>query len=86
MGGVGSFMYNPYAVLGIKIGSSVEEAKNAYRKLSRVYHPDNLKTGNADKFREISEAWNYIQKNPIPVKQKVFWRHKTLFKLKKEIV
>ena len=79
-------MYNPYVVLGIKIGSSVEEAKNAYRKLSRVYHPDNLKTGNADKFREISEAWNYIQKNPISVKQKVFWRHKTLFKLKKEIV
>ena len=79
-------MYNPYAVLGIKVGSSVEEAKNAYRKLSRIYHPDNLQTGNVDKFREISEAWNFIHKNPMPVKQKVFWRHKTLFKLKKEIV
>lgn len=79
-------MYNPYAVLGLRVGASLDEAKSAYKRLSRVYHPDNLETGNAEKFLEISEAWKYIQKNPLPVKKKAFWRHKTLFTLRKEII
>eukprot|EP00388_Colpodella_angusta_P022810 GDKJ01058316.1.p1 GENE.GDKJ01058316.1~~GDKJ01058316.1.p1 ORF type:complete len:652 (+),score=196.09 GDKJ01058316.1:36-1991(+) len=32
--------FDPYAILGIAAGSSVQEVKKAYRKLSLKYHPD----------------------------------------------
>src|ERR1700740_672354 len=32
----------------------------AYRFLAAMYHPDNGETGNADKFRIISEAWRTL--------------------------
>lgn len=32
----------------------------AYRFLAAMYHPDNAETGNADKFRIISEAWKTL--------------------------
>src|SRR5579883_658474 len=32
----------------------------AYRFLAAMYHPDNGETGNADKFRIISEAWKTL--------------------------
>ena len=33
-------MRDPYEVLGLERGASEEEVKKAYRKLSRIYHPD----------------------------------------------
>jgi curved DNA-binding protein CbpA len=49
-------------VLGLKNTASVDEIKEAYRKLAKKYHPDVNTTGtihepNADKFRQIAEAY-----------------------------
>lgn len=71
---------NPYKVLGISPESSKEEAKSAYRRLVKVYHPDGS-NGDIKKFREIQEAWKLLEKQG----SKAFGRkvgkltHKTLF-------
>jgi len=80
-------MLSPYKILGVKSTSSLEEIKLAYRKLSKLYHPDNLKTGDSAKFQAINKAWNYINsnhKNPTISHQKGVWRHKSLFTIYKE--
>jgi curved DNA-binding protein CbpA len=33
-------MDNPYEILGVKPGASLDEAKAAYRRLAMQYHPD----------------------------------------------
>lgn len=45
-----------YNILGLQKGASKDEVKKAFRKLASVYHPDK-KTGNEEKFKEISEAY-----------------------------
>lgn len=80
-------MLNPYKVLGVKSTSSLEEIKLVYRKLSKIYHPDNLNTGDSVKFQQINQAWNYINcnhKSPSISHQQGVWRHKTLFTIYKE--
>lgn len=61
-------MKNPYEVLGIKEGASIDEIKKAYRELVKKYHPDrymdNPLSGLAEeKLREINEAYDYLMKN-----------------------
>lgn len=58
-------MRDPYEVLGLQRGASDEEVKKAYRKLSRVYHPDaNVNNPDKDKaeerFKEIQQAYHAI--------------------------
>lgn len=58
-------MRDPYAVLGVNPGASADEIKKAYRKLSRMYHPDaNINNPNKEraeeKFREVQEAYETI--------------------------
>ncbi len=55
-------MHNEYLeILGLKPGATKEQVKKAYRKLSKVYHPDISKDENAkDKFIEINEAYNFL--------------------------
>ena len=51
-----------YKTLGLEKGSDAKEIKKAYRKFARQYHPDvnpNDLTA-ADKFREISEAYEVL--------------------------
>ena len=31
-----------YKILGLPTSASLEEVKNAYRKLAKIYHPDNV--------------------------------------------
>ena len=49
-----------YNLLGVKSDASEREIKRAYRKLSLVHHPDRP-NGNADKFKEISEAYEVLK-------------------------
>lgn len=52
-------MSNPYSVLGVPDNSTVEVCKNAYRELSKKYHPDT--GGDASKFAMVTEAWSQIK-------------------------
>ena len=60
-------MQDPYSILGVSRDASDEEIKKAYRKLSRIYHPDaNINNPNKDqaeaKFKEIQQAYQQIIK------------------------
>lgn len=60
-------MPNPYDVLGLPHNASVDEAKKAYRKLAKTYHPDvNKDPGAEEKFKEISQAYEDIINPPPP--------------------
>jgi molecular chaperone DnaJ len=48
-----------YNVLGVSRTASQDDIKKAYRKLAHEHHPDK-KTGNADKFKEVNEAYQVL--------------------------
>ncbi|MCX6254564.1 MAG: DnaJ domain-containing protein [Bacteroidia bacterium] len=53
-----------YEILGIPVGSSVEEIKKAYRKKARLYHPDiNPSQDAKDLFISITEAYEFLISN-----------------------
>lgn len=63
-------MRNPYEVLGVSPNSSDEEIKKAYRKLSRMYHPDaNVNNPNKaqaeEKFKEVQQAYDAIMNKKV---------------------
>merc|ERR1712130_124712 len=45
-----------YKLLGVDSKSTKDEIKTAYLNLCKAYHPDNLRTGDAEKFRQLPEA------------------------------
>ena len=47
-----------YKTLGVDKSASKDEIKMAFRKLAHLYHPD--KGGDANKFKEISEAYSVL--------------------------
>ena len=49
-----------YETLGVNKKASKDEIKSAYRKLAKKYHPDNHETGNAEKFKEVQEAYDIL--------------------------
>jgi molecular chaperone DnaJ len=52
-------MRNYYDILGVPKSASKDEVKKAFRKLAHQYHPDKPE-GNADKFKEASEAYSVL--------------------------
>lgn len=56
---------DPYKILGVSRDASMDDIKKAYRKLSRIYHPDaNVNNPNRmqaeEKFKQIQEAYQKI--------------------------
>jgi molecular chaperone DnaJ len=51
-------MKDYYEILGVPKNASQSEIKNAYYKLAHQYHPD--KGGDAEKFKEINEAYHVL--------------------------
>ena len=49
-----------YDILGVSKSASDAEIKSAFRKKAKEYHPDNKETGNAEKFKEVSEAYGVL--------------------------
>lgn len=59
---MGSFMRDPYSVLGVAKSASADEVKKAFRKLAKKYHPDQ-NTGDPkaqEKFAEVSSAYEIL--------------------------
>jgi molecular chaperone DnaJ len=48
-----------YNILGVKKDATAAEIKKAYHKLAHQHHPDK-KGGNAEKFKEITEAYSVL--------------------------
>lgn len=58
-------MRDPYEVLGLQRGASLDQVKTAYRTLAKKYHPDNysgspLQSAANEKMQEINEAYDAI--------------------------
>jgi curved DNA-binding protein len=51
---------NYYELLQVDRDAHPTIIRYAYRFLAAMYHPDNGETGNADKFRIVSEAWKTL--------------------------
>ena len=55
-------MKDYYKILGVSRDASQEDIEKAFKKLAHQHHPDK-KGGDAQKFKEISEAYSFL-KNP----------------------
>lgn len=51
-----------YDTLSVPVGATQEDIKQAYRRLSRIYHPDK-QDGNEEKFKQVAYAY-HILSNP----------------------
>jgi hypothetical protein len=51
---------DPWTVLGLAPGAPRSEVKRAYRRLSRVFHPDAAGGSDGERFREVSEAYREL--------------------------
>ena len=65
----GARMTHYYQLLEVSENASVEVLRAAWKILSRVYHPDNQETGNAEKFRSLHEAYSVLSD---PVKKQAY--------------
>jgi DnaJ-domain-containing protein 1 len=50
-----------YDVLECSPKASPETISAAFRSLSSRYHPDNRKTGNAERYKDITAAWSVLK-------------------------
>ena len=66
-------------VLGLSRKFTQEEAKKAYRRLARKYHPDVAGVGYNEKFAEINEAYELISK--LGDREGCVLTHSTIFKV-----
>lgn len=55
---------NYYKILGLEPTAKLDEIKRAYRNLAKRFHPDSGETPDAEKFREITDAYDILS-NPV---------------------
>jgi hypothetical protein len=48
-------------ILGLVHPVTMKDIKSKYKQLAKKYHPDIIGFGNEDKFKEVSEAYNYLK-------------------------
>lgn len=60
---------NSITILHLKYGASKVEVRSAYLKLAHIHHPDKP-SGNAKKFVEIKNAYDYLMANNAPFQQR----------------
>ena len=56
---------DPYRVLGVPYGASPAVVLEAYRRLSKLHHPDR-EGGSDERFVEIKEAYETLRARPEP--------------------
>lgn len=65
---VNSSSKKAYSILGLELGATMDEVKDAYRELVKIYHPDKLKKNERNKeqakikFQAISDAYQFLKK------------------------
>lgn len=70
---------NPYSILGLSVGASLEDCRKRAKQLLKQHHPDN--GGNMDKFLEVKDALKQIEDGSyIPKKHKRYLSHNSLFR------
>lgn len=78
---------DPWKVLGIPRDSDIKDVKSAYRALAKVYHPDNISTGDAKEYSKIQEAYKSIESgmcvNVNPFIEKGTYVHTSAFTLRR---
>jgi curved DNA-binding protein CbpA len=50
---------NYYAILGLSLGATADEIKDAYRRLVKEFHPDHY-SGDRRTFLDIQEAYSTL--------------------------
>jgi molecular chaperone DnaJ len=63
-----------YEVLGVDKKASREDIKKAFHKLAHKYHPDKS-SGDADKFKELSEAYSILSDEKKARRVRLLWSH-----------
>ncbi|WNB17945.1 J domain-containing protein [Marivirga arenosa] len=53
-------------ILELQHNATTDEIKLAYRRLAKKYHPDIYKLDNGEKFKSISQAYEFLNQNPYP--------------------
>jgi len=57
---------DPWTVLGLQPGAPLAETRRAYRRLSRLLHPDALPGDDGERFRELQAAYAELTTRPRP--------------------
>merc|ERR1712183_254574 len=69
---------NPYTLLGLDGSASLKDARAAYHKMSRQWHPDkNPNCGQEcdDKMSEITKAFELIKRKKAPSPEEATWEN-----------
>lgn len=60
-----------FRVLGLPVNATQEDIKNAYKKMSKQYHPDVVGEEGTAHFYQVNEAYNFLMSTPA-VQTKVY--------------